>query len=384
MNAGIVGGGIMGQLMAFHLINAGWCVSLFDKNSVDNCSQAAAGLLTPLAELARNDSLIFQLGKEALSHHWPALLKQLKAPVYFKNEGSIIISHPRDQADLKHFVEIIEEKFDNTVVASLEKQSRPYSSQSLDCHIAPLLATTTYGKAPLHFLNHTQLTALEPDLSKFETGYYFEGEGQIDNQHLLTALKEYLISKNVMWFSNIEVTHIGPHEITTREKKYSFNWVFDCRGLAAKEPFQDLSSLRGELIWLHAPDLHLARPVRFIHPRYSLYIVPRPEQIYLIGATEIESEDFSEISVQSTLELLTAAYAVSSKFAEARILKTVTQCRPTLANRLPKIKQTKGLIAINGLYRHGFLIAPTLALEVMSWLGSTNASYYPTLWETSE
>jgi glycine oxidase len=118
-----------------------------------------------------------------------------------------------------------------------------------------------------------------------------------------------------------------------------------------------------------------------MHPRYGLYIVPRPDQIYLIGATEIESEDFSEISVQSILELLTAAYAVNSKFAEARILKTVTQCRPTLTDRRPQIKYTDGLIALNGLYRHGFLIAPSLAHEVMQWFAPSRFLRYPTLWE---
>jgi hypothetical protein len=57
-----------------------------------------------------------------------------------------------------------------------------------------------------------------------------------------------------------------------------------------------------------------------VHPRYPLYIAPKPGHgVFVIGATEIESEDMSPASVRSTLELLSAAYAVHSGFAEARI-----------------------------------------------------------------
>jgi glycine oxidase len=52
---------------------------------------------------------------------------------------------------------------------------------------------------------------------------------------------------------------------------------------------------------------------------------------------------------------------VHSGFAEARILEMSTQCRPTLKDNLPEIRINKpGLMLINGLYRHGFLIAPAV------------------------
>jgi glycine oxidase len=93
----------------------------------------------------------------------------------------------------------------------------------------------------------------------------------------------------------------------------------------------------------------------------------------VVGATEIESEDLSQMSVRSAMELLSAVYTVHSGFAEARILEMSTQCRPTLKNNLPEIlvSQEKGLpdlIMINGLYRHGFMISPALldaTLEVL-------------------
>jgi glycine oxidase len=114
----------------------------------------------------------------------------------------------------------------------------------------------------------------------------------------------------------------------------------------------------------------LRRPTRLIHPRYPIYIAPKENDVYVVGATEIESEDFSEMSVRSALELLSAVYTVHSGFAEARILEMSTQCRPTLKDNLPQIRLNRetGLMQINGLYRHGFMISPAIldcALELL-------------------
>jgi glycine oxidase len=230
-------------------------------------------------------------------------------------------------------------------------------------------------------LTPLEISELEPEISKFQHGYYFPVEGQIDSQQLLHILSESLIDKKVT-INNIFVDQLQPGKILANNKSYSFDIVFDCRGLGAKEAFKDLRSVRGELIWLQAPHLQITRPIRLMHPRYNLYIAPRPNHQYIVGASEIESDDTSPISVQTTLELLTAAYSINSNFSEARIIKTAAHCRPTLANHLPKIKYRDGLVSINGLYRHGFLIAPSLALDIQRWINQgIYHIHYPQLWE---
>ena len=83
--------------------------------------------------------------------------------------------------------------------------------------------------------------------------------------------------------------------------------------------------------------------------------------MFVIGATEIESEDRSPASVRSTLELLSAAYSVHSGFAEGRLLEMSTQLRPTLPDNLQALRWLgRRTLQVNGLYRHGFLIAPAL------------------------
>lgn len=353
MQAGIVGMGVMGCLLALELHNAGWQVTLFDQNTGDNnCSQAAAGLLAPFSELDKADLLILHLGQESIRACWPRIIEQLSDSIYFQHSGSIILNHPHDQVEWSHF------------------------SRRILCQL-------DQGDFYCQQLSNDAVIHLEPELAKFEAAYYFPDEAHIDCQSLMLALKRYLQINGVKCFTNTPVLSLEPRLIVTQSKSHEFDVIFDCRGLGARSVFADLRAVRGELIWVHAPDVQLQHPIRFLHPRYSLYIVPRPNNIYLIGASEIEADDYSSISVRTALELLTAAYYVHAGFAEARIIKTVTHCRPTLSNHLPRIKSTDGLIAINGLYRHGYLIAPALAEEVLRGLKIDHQPiYYPKIWES--
>jgi glycine oxidase len=141
----------------------------------------------------------------------------------------------------------------------------------------------------------------------------------------------------------------------------AFDWLLDCRGLGAQPQWQRLRGVRGEVIRVYAPEVDLRRPLRLMHPRYPIYIAPKPHHLFVIGATEIESEDRSAASVRSTLELLSAAYSVHSGFAEGRVLELNTQLRPTLPDNLPAVRWLgPRSLQVNGLYRHGFLIAPAM------------------------
>ena len=136
--------------------------------------------------------------------------------------------------------------------------------------------------------------------------------------------------------------------------------VIDCRGLAARNEQSDLRGVKGELILIETDEVELKRPVRLIHPRFPLYVIPREDHRFMLGATSIESEN-SGVSVRSALELLGAAYAVHPAFGEARILEFGSGLRPAYPDNLPRIAVDNDKIAVNGLYRHGFLLAPALA-----------------------
>lgn len=352
MRAGIAGAGLMGRLLANKLIDSGWEVSLFDNDKRTgelSCGMTAAGMLAPHTELENTSELITTLGEYGI-REWPRIISQLDASIYFQQKGSIVTAHNNDQADLEQYGAIINSK--------------------------------SIQKSLYRTLDLTQLTQLEPELNKTYKSYYFPLEAQLDNQQLMQALEHKLTAKNVHWHEQTTVTAVKPHKIILANATHAFDRVFDCRGLGAKQNFPTLRGIRGEMIWLHAPAVQITRPVRLLHPRYRLYLVPRPNNIYLVGASEIESNDMSTISVRTMLEFLSTIYSLHAGFIEARIIKTMVNCRPTLPNNLPKIYYTDGLLAINGLYRHGFLITPALINEIDQFLQQgIGAVNYPTLWE---
>ena len=192
--------------------------------------------------------------------------------------------------------------------------------------------------------------AIEPALAgRFSQGLFFAQEGHVDPREVLPALHDVLRSAGVPVAYNAQA---GQGDLD--------GMVIDCRGIAARDACPDLRGVKGEIIIVETGEIALSRPVRLIHPRWPIYIVPRAGNRFLIGATSIESED-ERVSVRSVLELLTGAYAVHPAFGEARIVELGAGLRPAFPDNLPRVVVGDKRVTVNGLYRHGFLLAPALA-----------------------
>jgi len=359
MKIAIVGAGLMGRLLALSLHRrAELEVTLLDKDTKlahNSAAYAAAGLLTPLGESLHCEKNIVEMGFESLSL-WPNLLASLDEHTFFQQTGAIMVSHEQDKGDYLRFVRHLK---------------------------------NNYPEQTLQILNRTQLNDLEPELGRsFNQGLYLPQEGQIGNRRLLVALRKQLEQEEVNWLSECLVTEIKANghgtAITYQRKAYKqqsskqqsqhFDLVIDCRGTGANiknansacAPLTDLRSVRGEIFQLFAPDVHLSRPIRLMHPRYQLYIAPKGKGFYVVGATEIESDDEANMTVRSAMELLSAAYSVHPGFAEANIRQHISQSRPAFSDNQPQIIVQDSLVQINGLFRHGFLIAPVVLEQVLS------------------
>ena len=88
----------------------------------------------------------------------------------------------------------------------------------------------------------------------------------------------------------------------------------------------------------------------------------------MIGATVIERGDDGPVTVRSALELLGMAYALHPAFAEAEIVEMGAGVRPAFADNVPKVRVMGRTIHVNGLFRHGFLLAPVLSTLVAGYL----------------
>ena len=335
-SVGIAGAGLLGRLLAWQLATAGHRVTVFDPASgpLDRGTAAgwtAAGMLSPWAELESADLHVAELGLRSLEL-WAHAVRQLAQPVSLQRHGSLLLAHRSDFGAAQRLVSVLQGKM-------------------------------PAGHAP-RALTLDQLRALEPAVHGPTHAWLLEGEGQIHTVQAMAALSDGASRAGAQWRWGHTVHELAPGRIDAER----FDAVFDVRGVGAR-PDLAVRGVRGEIVWLHAPGLELRRPLRLLHPRWRVYLVPRPGDIVVVGATEIESEDRSPISVRSLLGLLSAAHSVLPELAEARVVHTETNLRPALPDNLPQVDYRPGLTRINGLFRHGWLIAPALVEDALRQAG---------------
>lgn len=326
----IAGAGVMGRLLAWQLARAGHRVSVVDPAGgpaqPGAAAFVAAGMLSPLAEQEHAEPDVVALGWRSLAL-WPAIATALGRPGLVRTEGSLLLAHGGDGGAAQR------------VLARLGGVPEP--------------------------LNRAALQMLEPDVAPDLRAWWLPGEGQLLPHELLAALAAQAPGVDWRWGRRAAV--VQPHRVATEDgQRLDADWVIDTRGLGAKPDMPTLRGVRGEIIKLHAPGVRLGRPVRLLHPRHRVYLVPRPGDVIVVGASEVESEDRSPVSLRSAVELMAAAHSVLPALAEARIVGLDTQLRPALPDHRPRIDHQPGLLRVNGLFRHGWLLAPALAEQVLA------------------
>jgi glycine oxidase len=346
----IAGGGLLGRLSAWRLLREGVDVSLFEAGSLTLCpgaARTAAAMISPLSEMVDSERLIYDMGMEGLKL-WPRWNRQLSQPIHYCESGSLVVAHSQDASQLRQFAE------------------------KLQHH----LAADTQAEQNWQWLEQSQLLEIEPNLSHFQRALLLKTEAFLDNHALLDQLLIDIKTLGGKSFEHRRVDHLAPRCLTVEGQQLSFDYVIDCRGTGAKEAIQDLRGVRGEVLWVKTPEVQLQRPVRFMHPKYKLYVVPKPDQQFIIGATEIESEDRSPMSLRSNLELSSALYSLHPAFAEARITASEVNLRPSLINNRPRLTVEPGLLRANGLYRHGYLLAPAMVENIVAEVLQTPSSRF--------
>jgi glycine oxidase len=310
----VIGAGIAGAWQALLFASAGHAVTLHERSDeglTQSTSYWAGGMLAPWCEAEGCEPLIVRLGLRSLKlwrEHFP------QTPF----NGSLVVAHARDRADFERFARL----------------------------------TSGYRR-----LDAQGIREIEPSLEgRFRDGLFYAEEGHVEPRKVLPELHARIREAGgaIEFNSDIE-----PKDID--------GTVIDCRGLAARGSERELRGVKGELILIETNEVELSRPVRLIHPRFPLYVIPRGHGRFMLGATSIESES-NGVSVRSALELLGAAYAVHPAFAEARILEFGSGLRPAFPDNLPRIAVKNDKIAVNGLFRHGFLLAPALAELTVGYL----------------
>lgn len=318
MTIHIIGAGVMGLTLATELVSRGAEVKIYEQSSSiggNACSWFAGGMLAPWCERESAEPAVLNFGRMA-KQWWSRHLNTGSDQVI--QQGTLVLAQARDVTELNRF-------------------SR---------------RTDNY-----EWVTGEQIDVLEPDLAtRFNKGLFFSEEAHLDPRKALITLAKNLTNKGV------EInfgTHVEPSNFTK-------DIVVDCRGIRAKPDWSGIRGVKGEMLIVRCEEISLQRPVRLLHPRIPLYIVPRANQHFMIGATMLENTERDRFSVRSMLELLSSVYALHPSFAEAEIIEMGVDTRPAFPDNLPRIENQENLWRLNGLYRHGFLLSPALAVEAAS------------------
>lgn len=307
----IIGAGVAGLTAAAELVEQGLSVDVYDTGShigASSCSWYAGGMLAPWCELESAEEPVARLGEHA-AHWWQKRVGNIT------RQGSLVVAPPRDMPDLTRFA----------------RRTRNYE-----------------------WIDGARIAALEPHLEgRFKKALYFPTEAHLNPREALAALGTYIQENGGRLHFNTDGYAAEKADIT-----------IDARGFSARAALSGLRGVKGEMLIIKTPEIALSRPVRMLHPRIPLYIVPRMQGHFMIGATMIESAEQGRITARSMIELLSAAYALHPAFGEAEIVEIGTDVRPAFADNLPRILLKGGIYYLNGLYRHGYLLAPALATMI--------------------
>lgn len=362
LRIGIAGAGLLGRLLAFELSSGGHAVTVFDASdgaapAFDGQGSAAftaAGMLSPIAELVHADAAIAWLGMRSLAR-WRQLAMQLRCPEAFVQRGSLILAHRSDMPLAQRMLQRIA-----SAALPLGRFSHPAGAASQCSAALPLLPPSALMPSKLC---PYELAVLEPELHGMAHAWLLRDEAHVDTLQIMQSLFDGAVG--VRWWWDNPVTKVGPGRLHTRDGSVAtFDHVFDVRGTGAR-PEMPVRGVRGETVWLHAPGHRLTRPVRLVHARHPLYLVPRAGERIMLGASEIESDDRSPVSLRTAVELMSAAFSVMPSLAEARIVRLDRNLRPALPDNAPLIVAEDGITRINGLFRHGWLIAPALVHDAL-------------------
>lgn len=312
----IVGAGVAGLCIATELVSRGIYPTVYEPQrepGPQSCSWWAGGMLAPYCESESAEQSVVTYGKTA-ADWWQ------KHTGLVEQQGTLVVATGRDRNELKRFAKLTERH---------------------------------------KTLDGSEIASLEPDLEdRFHHGLFFESEAHLAPRDAIRALKASLIKNGVTF----KYKYADPKALALEGR------VIDTRGIKAREDIAALRGVKGEMLVLKCPEVTLKRPVRLLHPRIPLYIVPRGNGIFMLGATMIESSAKANATVRSVMELLNAAYTINPAFGEAEILEIGVDSRPAFVDNLPKITVNGNLVSANGLYRHGFLLSPTLANMVSDYI----------------
>ena len=337
----VVGAGIVGCSVSYHLAKAGLKVALLDKGGVaGEASQAAAGMLAPLGdEPPDQEHPLQQLGMAALSYY-DGLDEQLK------QETGIDIG----------LVKV------PTLRPAFDEQGRT--------RLQAILAQQQQFLPGLQWLEGSSAHEVEPLLSETVQGALLSPyERNVQAAQITLAYARGAVSRGVSLVEGRPVGRLilqGQRAVGVETAQGSMHaeaivlaagaWATQWH---ASRPTPPIFPVKGQMMALQAlPGFHL---------RHTVYvsgvggIVPKADGTIFVGAT-VEQVGFDKaVTAEGIATVLTALAKLTPVLSKAQLIRTWAGLRPGSADGFPLIgpsRSVQGLWIAGGHFRDGILLGP--------------------------
>jgi glycine oxidase len=335
----IVGAGVIGTAAAWRCAQRGLSVTLVDPDPGRGAWRTAAGMLAPITELHYTESVLSRLNLASLAlypDYAAELTERTGLPTGYVECGTVEAAW--DGADL-------------------------HALRDLHAFGASLGLTS-------HLLTGRELRELEPALAPgLPGGLLAEFDHQVDPRLMHAAQLRAALDLGV-------TVQVGTARLDVNAGRVTGVTIDDGTTLAADvvvlaagawsgqlDPVP-VRPVKGQTLRLRLPGRNrLAHVVRATIKGNTVYVVPRADGRFVVGASSEEAGFDLSPRAGAVYELLRDAQSIVPELGEAVLEEVCTGLRPGSADNAPLIgtSSVAGLIYATGHYRNGILLTPVTA-----------------------
>ncbi|EMT45369.1 NAD(P)/FAD-dependent oxidoreductase [Anoxybacillus flavithermus] len=342
----VIGGGIVGSSVAFHLAKEKANVILIDREDQGRATDAAAGIICPWTSQRRNKKW-YALAKGGAAFY-PYLIEQLQAYGHqtgYKRVGAICLHYDSDK------------------LQSMEE--RVYKRREE----APEIGEVTR-------LSSEEVITRFPVLSDGYEAIYVSGAARVDGRALRRALIHAAIQLGTTYVKgSATLLHKNGRVIgaTVGNERYEADGVIVAAGVWAKPLLLPLgidfliTPQRAQIVHLKHNEQHTDHwPV--VMPPNNQYLLAFPKGKIVVGATHEDDVGIDcRVTAGGLYEVLHKALTIAPYLSDWTHTETRVGFRPHAPNFLPifgAVPHIEGLYVANGLGASGLTAGPYVGAEL--------------------
>lgn len=345
----IVGAGILGTSVAYHLSKEDVEITLIDRSEKGQATGAAAGIICPWLSQRRNKAWYTLANNGA--HYYPTLISELEQQgeleTGYKQVGALCLHGDKDK-----------------LTAMKERAEKRRVN-------APLIGEIT-------FLTEQEAKQRFPLLSDGYHVLYVSGAARVDGKQLTEAMLRVAMHRGVKYIEGSAELHVEDGKLNgvkVANTNIEADEVIICAGAWSNQLLHplninvDVSYQKAQIIHLQTNEQKQTNDWPVIMPPNDQYLLAFADQKIVIGAThenDVKDYDLSP-TVAGMQDIMHKGITAASGISNCKFTEVKVGFRPYTANFLPVFGCTseyENLWVANGLGSSGLTAGPYIGKEL--------------------